>query len=42
MPQFANNQGINMTIQDWGAIGELIGGMAIIISLIYVWKEPKA
>lgn len=25
-----------MTIQDWGAIGEAIGGVAIIISLIYV------
>jgi hypothetical protein len=25
-----------MTIQDWGAIGEMIGGFAIIISLIYV------
>ena len=25
-----------MTLQDWGALGELIGGIAIIISLIYV------
>ena len=25
-----------MTIQDWGALGEMIGGIAIIISLIYV------
>jgi hypothetical protein len=25
-----------MTLQDWGALGELIGGAAIIVSLIYV------
>lgn len=25
-----------MTIQEWGALGELVGGIAIIISLIYV------
>jgi len=25
-----------MTIQDWGALGEAIGGIAIIISLLYV------
>ena len=25
-----------MTLQDWGAIGELVGGFAIIVSLIYV------
>ena len=25
-----------MTLQDWGALGELIGGVAIIVSLIYV------
>jgi len=25
-----------MSLQDWGAIGELIGGLAIIVSLIYV------
>lgn len=25
-----------MTIQEWGAVGELIGGIAIIVSLLYV------
>lgn len=25
-----------MTIQDWGAIGELIGGVAVIVTLIYL------
>ena len=25
-----------MTLMDWGALGELIGGVAIIVSLIYV------
>jgi len=25
-----------MSLQDWGALGELIGGLAIIVSLIYV------
>ena len=30
-----------MTIQEWGAIGELIGGIAIIISLIYVGIQIK-
>jgi len=25
-----------MTVLEWGAIGELIGGIAIIVSLIYV------
>jgi hypothetical protein len=30
-----------MTIQDWGALGELIGGIAIIISLIYVGLQIK-
>ncbi len=30
-----------MTIQDWGALGEMIGGIAIIISLIYVGLQVK-
>ncbi len=30
-----------MTIQDWGALGELIGGLAIIVSLIYVGLQIK-
>lgn len=30
-----------MTIQDWGAIGELVGGVAIIISLIYVGLQIR-
>ena len=30
-----------MTIQDWGALGELIGGIAIIISLVYVGLQVR-
>jgi hypothetical protein len=30
-----------MSLQDWGAIGELIGGVAIIVSLIYVGLQIK-
>lgn len=30
-----------MTIQDWGALGEMIGGVAIIVSLIYVALQIK-
>ncbi|MGI9262517.1 MAG: hypothetical protein ACR2QR_10805 [Woeseiaceae bacterium] len=30
-----------MTIQDWGAIGEMIGGVAIIVSLLYVGLQLK-
>ena len=30
-----------MTIQEWGAIGELIGGVAIIVSLIYVGAQIR-
>lgn len=30
-----------MTLQDWGALGELIGGVAIIVSLIYVGLQIK-
>ena len=30
-----------MTIQDWGAVGEIIGGIAIIISLIYVGLQIR-
>ncbi len=30
-----------MSLQDWGAIGELIGGVAIIVSLLYVGVQIK-
>jgi len=30
-----------VTLQDWGAIGEFVGGVAIIISLIYVGVQIK-
>ena len=30
-----------MTLQDWGALGELIGGVAIIVSLIYVASQIR-
>ena len=30
-----------MTLQEWGALGELIGGFAIIVSLIYVGRQLK-
>ena len=30
-----------MTIQDWGALGEMIGGLAIIVSLVYVGLQIK-
>ncbi len=30
-----------MSLQDWGAIGELLGGVAIIVSLIYVGLQIK-
>ena len=30
-----------MTLQDWGALGELIGGVAIIVSLIYVGLQVR-
>jgi len=36
------NEGrVAVTIQDWGAVGEIIGGIAIIISLIYVGVQIK-
>ncbi len=25
-----------MTIQDWGAIGELVGGAAVLVALVYL------
>ena len=28
-----------MTLQEWGALGELIGGIGIIVSLIYVGAD---
>jgi hypothetical protein len=30
-----------MTLVEWGALGELIGGVAIIVSLIYVGVQVK-
>jgi hypothetical protein len=30
-----------MTLQDWGSIGELIGGVAIIVSLLYVGLQIR-
>ena len=30
-----------MTLQDWGAIGELVGGLAIIVSLLYVGVQVR-
>ena len=30
-----------MTLQEWGSLGELIGGVAIIVSLIYVGVQVK-
>ncbi len=30
-----------MTIQDWGSVGELVGGLAIIISLLYVGVQVR-
>jgi len=30
-----------MTLQDWGALGELVGGAAIIVSLLYVGLQIR-
>ena len=30
-----------MTLQDWGALGELVGGLAIIVSLLYVGLQIR-
>ena len=30
-----------MTMQDWGALGELVGGFAIIVSLLYVGLQIR-
>jgi len=30
-----------MSLQDWGALGELVGGIAIIVSLLYVGVQIK-
>jgi hypothetical protein len=30
-----------VTLQDWGAIGELVGGVAIIVSLLYVGLQVR-
>ena len=42
-PEYSWNskRGKNLAILEWGAIGELIGGIAIIISLIYVGIQIK-
>jgi len=32
----------DMSIQEWGAIGELIGGVAVILTLIYLARQIKA
>ena len=31
-----------MSIQEWGSIGEVIGGVAVIITLIYLARQIKA
>ena len=31
--------GNGMTIQDWGAIGEIVGALAVVISLLYLGKQ---
>ena len=28
-----------MTIQDWGAIGEVIGALAVVVTLIYLARQ---
>jgi hypothetical protein len=30
-----------MTIQDWGAIGEVIGALAVVVTLIYLGKQIR-
>ena len=30
-----------MTIQDWGAIGELVGGIAVVVTLIYLAAQIR-
>jgi hypothetical protein len=30
-----------MTLQDWGAIGELVGAVAVVVTLIYLAKEIR-
>ena len=30
-----------MTIQDWGAIGEIVGGLAVVVTLIYLAVQLK-
>ncbi len=30
-----------MTLQDWGAIGELVGGLAVIVTLIYLATQLR-
>jgi hypothetical protein len=34
-------QGIKMTIQDWGAIGEIVGAVAVLATLIYLAREVR-
>ena len=28
-----------MTLQDWGAIGEVVGALAVVVTLIYLAKQ---
>jgi hypothetical protein len=30
-----------MTIQDWGAVGEIVGGLAVVVTLIYLALQIK-
>ena len=30
-----------MTLQDWGSIGEVIGALAVVVTLIYLAKQIR-
>ncbi len=30
-----------MTLQDWGAIGEVVGALAVVVTLIYLAKQIR-
>ena len=30
-----------MTLQDWGAIGEMVGALAVVVTLIYLAKQIR-
>jgi len=36
-----NRRGIAMTIQDLGAIGDLVGGVAVLVTLVYLAMQIK-